>query len=98
MHLVGKNLFTKQFFADPEFPQWLTAHNLSVGNSPEFSYISGNNMDIQTLLNSAFSDPKVSICLYNWTTGNYWLKTGYNLNKNTDVSGRLGFTSFVKKI
>lgn len=96
--MIVKTLFSKQFYTDPEFPMWLTAHNLSAGNSPEFSYISGNSEDIQTLLKLAFIDPKVSLCLYNWATGNYWLKTGYNLNNSTDVSGRLGFSSFIKNI
>jgi hypothetical protein len=93
--LIGKPVLGSTFVIDPNLPSWVKADNLVIGNSPEFSYLSGNNMDIRTLLNSVYLDPNVSVCLYNWATGNYYLKTGYNLNNNLDVSGKLGFTTFV---
>jgi hypothetical protein len=93
--LEGRTILGSTFTRDPNLSQWLKADNLVVGNSPEYGYLSGTNLDIKSLLNSVISDPKVSVCLYNWATGNYYLKTGYNLNNNADVSGKLGFTTFV---
>jgi mannan endo-1,4-beta-mannosidase len=93
--VLGKTILGSTFTKDPNLSSWLKADNIVVGNSPEYSYLSGTNKDITSLLNSIYSDPKVSVCLYNWVTGNYYLKTGFNLNNNADVSGKLGFTTFI---
>ena len=94
INIVGRTILGSTFVKDPNLTSWVKADNLVVGNSPEYSYLSGTNMDITKLLNSVFLDPKVSVCLYNWASGNYYLKTGYNLNNNSDYSGKLGFTTF----
>ena len=93
--LEGKTILGSTFVKDPNLSSWIKADNIVIGNSHEFSYLSGNNTDIKSLLNSVFLDTKVSVCLYNWASGDYYLKTGFNLNNNSDISSKLGFTTFV---
>ena len=62
---------------DPNTSDWIKVDNIVLGD--EFPYKSGVNKDIINLLFTLNLDTKVSVCLYKWSTGEYYTKTSYNI-------------------
>lgn len=93
--LLGNSLLNNTFVKHPNLDSWLKIDNVVLGNSFEFSYLLGNNKDCVSLLKQMYLDYKVAVVLYEWKTGNYYLKTGFDINDKNDYSLNKEFTAFI---
>jgi len=97
MNLVNTSFLGNTFVNDPNLKNWIKIDNVVLGNSSVFKYNSGNSLDIRALLTTLESDSKVIVCLYEWKTGNYYTKSGFNLSAPSDYSNNALFTAFIIK-
>jgi hypothetical protein len=93
--LVGTSLLGSNFVKDPNFNNLIKIDGVVLGNNARYGYSGGTNGDIKAVLTKVFGDPKVRVCLYEWATGNYYTKTGYDLSDQSDYSKARGFTAYI---
>ena len=93
--LIRTTLLGSQFIADPNFKEWMKIDRVVMGETSKFGYRSGQNKDIGSLLRQLLNDPVVVVCLYNWSTGNYYLKSGFDMNSSTDSAVNASYTTFI---
>lgn len=99
MSLLGVTLFGNSFYQDPK-PEWMKIDNVAVGESPEYGYNTANSKDIGRLLDIQYQDSRVVVVIYEWATGNAYIKSGFKRSSTgipLDVKFLPGFTSFIVK-
>ena len=99
MSLVGKTILGNTFVQDPK-NDWIKIDNVGVGESSKYGYGTLVSSDIGGLLDKCLADPKIVVVIYEWKTGNAYIKTGFDIDKNgipTDVKIANGYTSFIVK-
>lgn len=92
--LIGTQLLGNTFVQDSN-PNYIKINGVVLGNTQAFGYTSGKNTDIGVLLTLLLKDPKIVVVLYNWSSGNYYTKTGFNLSNTTDHSLSSSYTAFI---
>jgi mannan endo-1,4-beta-mannosidase len=99
MSLLGVTLFGNTFYQDPK-PEWIKIDNVAVGESPEYGYRTSNSKDIGRLLDTLYPDTRVVVVIYEWSTGNAYIKSSFKRSSSgvpLDVKFVPGFTSFIVK-
>ncbi len=92
---VNGNLYT--FEQDPNKQQFIKINQISLGETPKFSYKTLKTPDIGQLLDNSLSDPQIACIIYDWTTGTGYLRSGFNVNNLNDIKVNTNTTTFINK-
>ena len=92
--MINTSLLGSTFTKDIK-PDWFKINGIVLGNSPQFGYTSTHSNDIGRLLDECKKDPRVVVVLYNWSNGNAYIKTGFNLNAESDYKKDPLYTAFI---
>lgn len=77
---------------------WAKINRVVLGEQHVFSYVfKTSERDIGGLLDRCSTDPNIVAVVYDWSTGNAYCKTGFNLNSQDDYKYQDNFTTFVVK-
>src|SRR6476620_7428489 len=96
MSLFGRKLLGNDFVQDRN-ENFIKIDNVVMGNSPQFGYKTVTERDIGKLLYDESKDESVVCLLYNWDSGICYVKTGFDLNNESDYSNAIGYTTFIVK-
>jgi len=94
MSLVNTKLLGNTFVNDPK-PGWIKINGVVLGNSPEYGYSSVKSNDVSSLLDKCYNDKNIVVVLYNWSNGQAYTKSGFNLSNIQDYSLNAVYTTFV---
>ena len=93
--LLDTTLLGRKFYADEKTANWIKIDSVVLGNSKKYGHKSGVEKNIGKLLDLLYDDKEVDVCLYKWSTGEYFTKTGFNISDSADYSLNRDFTAFV---
>lgn len=94
--LLGTTLLGSLFLQDTN-TNYIKINSVVLGESNIYSYKSVYSRDISTLLKDSLLDSKIICILYDWKSGNAYMKTGYNLHDNSDYKYNKDFTTYIVK-
>jgi mannan endo-1,4-beta-mannosidase len=89
--------FLGSVFQQDTNPVWIKINGVTLGESNVYGYKTVQNKNIGQLLSSLITDSEVKVVVYNWNTGVAYVKTGFNLNVNSDSKVNSSYTSFIVK-
>jgi hypothetical protein len=92
--LLGQTLLGQPFIQDNN-ANYLKIDGVAMGNT--FGYKTIQGMDIGNILTTNLSDQSVVCLVYNWTTGDCYIKSGFNVNDTGDYKLAQGYTTFIVK-
>lgn len=84
------------FQQDPN-PLYAKINQITIGESHQFGYDTKNSKDIGSLLQQCYYDHNIVAVIYNWKTGDAFLKNGFDLSNPGDYKVNQDYTSFVIK-
>lgn len=94
MSLVGKTLLGRTFIQDSR-KDWVKIDGVVVGESSKYGYKAVVSRDVGSLLDESLKDSLVVAVVYNWKTGNAFIKTGMDVSSVSDSKINADYTSFV---
>lgn len=96
LSIIGTTLLGSLFLQDTN-PNFIKINGVVLGESSKYSYKSVYSRDISKLLNNVLSDTNVVCVLYDWKSGNAYMKTGYNFSDPLDYKHNPNFTTYIIK-
>jgi hypothetical protein len=92
--LIGQTLLGSKFVQDTK-PNYIKIDKVSLGDTYNYKQTVSNN--IGGILDSSLLDSKIVCIVYKWSTGEAFIKSGFNLSNNLDTKTNNDFTTFIVK-
>jgi mannan endo-1,4-beta-mannosidase len=94
MSIVGKTIKSGKVVQDNR-KEWLKIDGVCLGETSKFGYSSTSSKDIGAILDKMLKDEKVVAVVYNWKTGQAFMKTGIDIDNNEDSKINQDYTTFI---
>jgi hypothetical protein len=94
--LIGVK-FMKNIFEKHSRPEWVQIKGVCIGRSSRFSYKIEKNDNIEKILDKYLIDVKAVVIVYNKVTETSYIKSGFNLDIETDYGINNCCVSFIIK-
>lgn len=94
MSIIGKTVRGSTIVQDNR-KEWVKIDRVCLGESKNFGYSSTSSKDIGAILDKMIKDEKVVAVVYNWKTGQAFMKTGINLENQEDSKINQDYTTFI---